>query len=501
MVSSSRWVRVGSAALTTVCLVAACNGSVDDSATPSASSETVLDAATTAPDDVAPVSTEPTGSTTGTDVVATVRSESTDVDARQPLQPLPPAEPVAFSLPPTFAAQGTDVPVVVSVGSEVDASAVEVRDDAGELLAELTAMSSQFWSGSVPGASVTGSASSIVPVARTADGALVEGDPASFAVMTGNGTTLQRREVVAETTVVYDRPWSGEPGELDLIPAPGEGVSVNPPGLARVDEDQVAVLDVAAQRVTCFDLVGDSTCTVPLPVDASGDMFPLGDGTLAVIDLRARDGDQELNVLRVDPSARSAEVVYHEHPLRVAGFSGIASNITLVWDAPSNTAWVSVPEGGPRSTGEPDPGRFPYTDALHIEPDGVVRGPTVQRPALRPDIAGGEGPVVRLLDGYSWVTFYDEPRPFYDVLAREVTASGVVWMLVGIGGTGDDRPTVELARWRPGDAHFDSFAIDFNLGDFSTRSIAAMDDETVVVLDVNVGGRLRAFDFPALDRG
>jgi hypothetical protein len=303
---------------------------------------------------------------------------------------------------------------------------------------------------------------------------------------------------VAETNVVYDRPWSSEPGELDYIPSEGEGVSINPPGLARVDDDEIAVLDIAAQRVTCYNLAGESTCTVPLPIDASGDMFPLGDGTLAAIDLGNRDGRQELHVLRIEPHAELVDVIYHEYPLQVAGYPGIAVNIGLTWDPASRTAWVSVPESEPPSAGDPEPSRFPYTDAVHIDPDGVTRGPTVQRPALRPDIAFTDPTSFRLLEGNAWVTFYDTPVPYYDLEGLDITDSGVIWMLVGIGAAEGGSGTTELVRWRPGAPHFEAFPIELGSGETWTRRIAALDDNTVAVLDTNEGGRVRAFTFPPL---
>jgi len=413
------------------------------------------------------------------------------------MAPLPVGESVAFSLPPLFAAAGVDVPVAVSV--DFEAAAVDVVDAAGSVLASLLPASDQFWLGAVPGAAVTGSAFVMTPVASAVDGGSIEGPSVSVAVLSANGMTLERREVQADTHVVYDRPWSGEPGELDHIASEGEGVSTNPPGLAKVDDDEVAVLDIAAQRITCFDLTGASTCTVPLPIAASGDMFAIGDGTLAVVDIRGRDGEQELHVLRVDPRSELVETLYHEYPLRVAGYPAVARNIGFAWDPPGRTAWVSVPESGAPLPGDPDSGRFPYTDALHLDPGGMTLGPTVQRPALRPDIVFTEPTSFRLLDGETWVTFYDTPAPYFDHLGRDATATGVIWMLVAIGATDGGQGAIELVRWRPGDAHFDAFPIEFNLGEDYTRRITAIDDDTIVVFDLNVGGRIRAFTFPPLD--
>ena len=483
---------VGAAAA--VLLAGACSGPVGDpTAATFPPTTTVITSTTTADSDPTIVSTiAPTAPPT---------ADSSPSSRPIAMPPLSPGEPVAFSLPPAFVAMGVNIPLVVWVNADIDAAAVEVLDATGGTQAELSPLSAQFWSGTIPGGSVTGSDLSLIPVAHTADGASVRGGPISVVVLPRNGATLERRVVSAETNTVYDRPWSSELGELDHIPAEREGVSTNPPGLARVDDDEVAVLDIAAQRVTCYDLAGNSTCTVPLPIDASGDMFPLGDGTLAAIDLGNRDGSQELHVLRIDPHAELVEVIYHEFPLQVTGYPGIAVNTRFTWDDSSRTAWVSIPEASPPSAGEPDPSRFPYTDALHLDPDGVTRGPTVQRSAPRPDIVHVAPTSFRLLDGNTWVTFYDAPAPYYDLLGQESTETGVVWMLVGIGNNDGGPGATELVRWRPGDDHFDAFPIEFHLGEDYTRRIAAMDDETAVVLDVTTGGRIRAFTFPPLQGG
>jgi hypothetical protein len=81
--------------------------------------------------------------------------------------------------------------------------------------------------------------------------------------------------------------------------------------------------------------------------------------------------------------------------------------------------------------------------------------------------------------------------------ASDITESGVRWMLVGIGDSGGGRGSTELVRWRPGDTYFEAFPIEFNIGENFTRRIAGLDDETVVVLDLNTGGRVRAFTFPS----
>lgn len=497
------------AALLTSFTLLACSGGSDSEAqaTTLAASTVVAppalpaSVATTAVPGSASATTQPAvtlPASTTLPVTATLPATTTAPPTLPALPALPVGEPVAFSLPPMFVAAGVEVPVVVSV--DLAAVGVDVVDGTGAVLVSLLPSSEQFWTGSVPGAVVTGPELTLTPVARTADGGTIEGPMVSAVVLPTNGTRLARREVQADTNVVYDRPWSSAAGELDHIPAEGEGVSTNPPGLARVDDDEVAVLDIAAGRVTCFDLTGASTCTIPLPIAASGDMFPLGDGTLAIIDLGNLDGDQQLYVLRADPHAELVEVLYYEYPLRVAGYPGIATNIGFTWDPPSRTAWVNVPEsGGAPPPGDPDPARFLYADALHLDPGGVTRGPTVQRPALRPDIVFSGPTAFRLLDGRAWVTFYDQPAPYFDQLGRDVTDTGVIWMLVAIGATGAGRGTTELVRWRPGDAFFDAFPIDFNIGEDFTRRIAAMDDDTVAVLDLNVGGRVRAFTFPPLD--
>ena len=404
---------------------------------------------------------------------------------------------MAFSLPPRFAAAGVDVPVVVSV--DVEPVGIDVVDSSGAVLATLSPSSTQFWMGTIPGAAVTGPHLEITPVAHEPDGANIQGPTVSVIVLASNGPTIERREVNAETNVVYDRPWSSEPGELDWIPPEGEALPTHPPGIARVDDDEVAVLDIAASRVTCFNLAGESTCTVPLPIDASGDMFPLGDGTLAVIDLGNHGRGQELNVLRVDPHAGSVEVMYREYPLEVAGYPAIPATIHFRWDPPSRTAWVGLPEADtPPVPDEPDSTRFPFTDALHLDPDGITRGPTVQRSALRPDSAMNQPGSFRLLDGNAWVTLFDTPAPYFSTIGMDTTESGVVWMLMAIGDSAGGRGTTELMRWQPGNSYFEAFPIDLGPVENSTRRIAALDDDTVAVFDVTTGGRIRAFTFPPL---
>lgn len=486
-------------ALLTAVSLPACGGGDEKTAEPTtAASATVPVAPTTAASStVAPVTATapPTTNPTGEPSTSTTSTIITIPPATMP--PMPVGERVAFSLPPNFAAVGVDVPVVVSV--DVEPVGIDVVDASGSVLTSLSPSSSQFWMGSIPGAAVTGTELKITPVARSADGENIEGPTVSVVVFPSNGSTIDRREVDAETNVVYDRPWSSAPGELDWISSEGEGVSTNPPGLARVDDDEVAVLDIAASRVTCFNLAGESTCTVPLPISASGDMFALGDGTLAVIDLGNRDGHQEFHVLRVDPHAELAEVIYHEYPLEVAGYPGIATNTGFHWDPPSRTAWVGIPEAdSPPAPDEPNSARFPLTDALHLDPDDITRGPTVQRPALRPDAAMSRPGSYRLLDGNAWVTLYDTPAPYYSTLGTEATESGVIWLLMAIGNSGGGRGTTELVRWRPGDTYFEAFPIDFGIGENLTRRIAALDDNTVAVLDLNIGGRIRAFTFPPL---
>jgi hypothetical protein len=155
---------------------------------------------------------------------------------------------------------------------------------------------------------------------------------------------LALRQVQATTTVVYDRPWSDAPGELNWIAPVDEGVSTSPAAIATVSDHEVAVLDTAGSRTTCFDLTGASTCSVPLPVDASGDLIALGDGTLIATDLRRRAGQQEFTVLRIDPRAGSANTSYHEYPMSVAGYPSIAENLAIE-TSPSGVIWMVIDSG------------------------------------------------------------------------------------------------------------------------------------------------------------
>jgi hypothetical protein len=403
--------------------------------------------------------------------------------------PLPAGENVAFSLPPHFGAAGVDMPVVVS--TDVDAQGITVVDSSNAVLAEMSRETQQFWTATIPGSAITSGRLELAAVIRMADGSETRSSRITVPILPSNGMQLELRQVAATTTVVYDRPWSDAPGELSWIAPANEGISTTPPAIAAVSDDEVAVLDPASSRITCFDLTGKSTCSVPLPLGAFGDLVSLGDGTLMATDIRAKAGQQEFTVLRIDPRADTANVIYHEYPLSVPGFPAISSNLNFTWDAASRTAWVGLPESATPRAGAPDPTLFPYTDALHLDAT-VTRGPTIQRHALGPTIQPGS---IGIIDGDAWILLRQEATTFYSVTGLATTPSGVIWMIINAYST-DTVSRPEILRWRPGDTTADVFAFEFRGGEASTRLLTALDDHSVAFLDTNIGGRIRVFTLP-----
>jgi hypothetical protein len=206
--SRHRWLYV-TAVIGVGALVASCASDESDGASSAATVTAVAPPAYSS-------ATSTSATTTPSSTVAPSTSTTTTTSLPPTMPPLPTGEPIAFSLPPTFVAAGVDVPAVVSV--DLQPIGVDVVDRSGAVLASLSPASPQFWMGTVPGAAVPGPELVMMPVARTADGESTEGPPVSIVVLPSNGMQIERREVDAVTAVVYDRPWGGEPGELDWIP-------------------------------------------------------------------------------------------------------------------------------------------------------------------------------------------------------------------------------------------------------------------------------------------
>jgi hypothetical protein len=401
---------------------------------------------------------------------------------------LPAGEQVAFSLPPHFGAVGVDMPVVVS--ADVDAVGITVVDSTSAVLVEMSRETQQFWTATIPGSAITSGPLELTARVQMADDSEINSSQITVPILPNNGMQLALRQVQATTTVIYDRPWSDAPGELNWIAPVDLGVSTSPAAIASVSDHEVAVLDTASSRITCFDLTGASTCSVPLPVDASGDLVSLGDGTLIATDLRRKTGQREFTVLRIDPRAGSTETIYHEYPMSVPGYPGIAENLQFTWDHASRTAWVGLPEQGTQ-TGVPDPTLYPYTDALHLDAT-VTRGPTIQRHALGATIQPGS---IGIIDGDVWVLLHQEATTFYSVAAIETSPSGVIWMVID-SGSSNASTSHELVRWRPGETTADTFPFELRQAEFSTRLLTVLDDHSVAFLDTNIGGRIREFTLP-----
>jgi hypothetical protein len=380
------------------------------------------------------------------------------------------------------------MPVVVAAE---DAESIAIIDQTGALLAAMARQSDLFWTATIDGSQISEGHLQMQAVAEGLDGTETRSAVVSVPILASNGLQLELRIVEATTTVVYDRPWSTEPGELGRIPSPGEGVSVTPPAIATVSAHEVAVLDPAASRITCFDESGTPTCSVPLPLDASGDLFAIGDGTLIATDIRRTEGKQEATVIQIDPRAATAEVVFHEYPLSIPGFAGVAGNTQFTWDAASRTAWVGLPELATPRTGPPDPDLFPYVDALHFG-DPVTLGLTIQRQMLRPHLAPGD---VSLLDGNAWVRLYQGDQPGFAVIGLETTISGVIWMVTETTDA-DGALRTDLVRWHPGQLTADVYSFDYLVSENQTRLMTVLDDTSVAFLDRNIGGRIRIFTLP-----
>jgi hypothetical protein len=386
-----------------------------------------------------------------------------------------------------------DIPVVVS--TDLAPTGVVVVDATGAELAALAAQTNQFWVGVVGGAAVAGDQLELHPRATLPDGRSVDG-PAVVVPVVEQGGTIELRPITMTESIVYDRPWSDEPGELWWEEPVDEWEATTPSAMAAVSDHELAVLDSAASRITCFDLSGRSTCDIPLPVLANGDMFGLGDGTVIVPYLGGRGGDQELIVYRADPASGLVEPIYREFPLVVAGYAAISMNIEFLWDASSRTAWVSVPIAGPPDGSDPEPSLSNFTDALHLD-SPVTRGPTLQRLTFS---VQHSLTTAWPLDGNSWVRMFDGMlRPGIEHLAT--TSSGVIWMVVY--STRDIDPldpesaegSMALVRWRPGDSYADIAPFEENAL-WGTRLLAPLDDDTVAYLDRNDGARIRLFTMP-----
>ena len=173
-----------------------------------------------------------------------------------PEHPIDPA--LAFSLPPRFAAVGVATPVTVS--AEAGMTDVSVVDREGNLVAALQPVGSQLFSGTVPGSAARGGELLLQPRAVAPSGQTVVGEAEAIPVVASNGMQLARHDVVVTPEMVYNRPWSAAIGELYAERHNAEGPLDNPPGLAALSEREVAVLDSAASRITCFDTSGTATC-------------------------------------------------------------------------------------------------------------------------------------------------------------------------------------------------------------------------------------------------
>lgn len=471
-----RWLVVAALGL------AACEA---DSTTSIAPSSSMASPSTTTPSTTL-AGEAPTNSTTPTSPPPT----STSTTVIEPFPPLPNGEPLAFSLPPLFGAVGVEMRVVVTADLAIDE--LIVIDDAGVVVATLMPAPERFWIGTIPGAAVVGDAMRLTAHARLRDGTERDSAEVNVPIVTQNASTLSLDSVDVVETVVYDRPWSDAPGELAYIPPEDEGDYITPVAIAAISDHEVAVLDPAASRVTCFDLSGAATCHVPLPVPAIGDLISVGDGTLLVTHFGNRAGAQEATVLRVDPRQERVETVYHEYPLRVEGFPGVAINLRFSWDAAARTAWVGRPGPAP-ADGPPDASLLPLVDALHLD-DPVTRGPTIQRSAFSQSWTPG---AQWLIDGPAQLVLAGDPR--WDIEETAVTDTGLVWMLLYQLRTDDDgTSTVESAigRWRPGDAAIEIASIERGMGVGGTRFLAPLGDTSAAVLDVNIGSRIRVFTLP-----
>lgn len=389
------------------------------------------------------------------------------------------------------------MPVVVTAEHEpVDVAVVTSN---GNVVAKLEPAESGFWIGTIPGSIVHGADLQLHPVARFADGTEREGDEVTVPLIATNGQQLELRSVEATVEVVYDREASDAEGELGWIsvPAGQEGVPLTPVAIAAVSATEVAVLDPTTTRITCFDLTGASTCSIPLPVMATGDLVSLGDGTLMVSSILSRGGGQELTVMRVDPRRESVEIVYEEYQLVVDGYAGVATNTQFTWDAASRTAWVGLPERDTTTIAPHDPTFFPLADGLHLDVP-VTRGPTLTRSALRFDLSVDNE--ASLLDGWSWVRLLDTTGLGIGVNGMHVTDSGVVWFALEWVDYATSEVKHVLTRWTPAQPYAETFEFDRFYLEGESRVIAVLDDDSVAVLDANPtvqGARVRVIHFPA----
>lgn len=404
---------------------------------------------------------------------------------------------MAFSLPPRFAAEGVDVPVVITADNEPVDVAVVTGD--GDVVAQLEPAESGFWIGTIPGSIVQGTELQLHPVARFADGTEREGDEVTVPLIATNGQQLELRSVEATVEVVYDREASDAEGELGWIPVPAgqDGVPLTPVAIAAVSATEVAVLDPTTTRITCFDLTGASTCSIPLPVMATGDLVSLGDGTVMISSILSQGGGQELTVMRVDPRRELVEIVYNEYPLVAKGYAVVAHNTQFTWDAASRTAWVSLPERDTTTITPHDPTFFPLADGLHLD-EPVTRGPTLTRSALRFDLSVPNE--ASLLDGWSWVRLLDTTGLGVGVNGLQDTNSNVVWFALEWVDYATSEVKHVLTRWKPGQPYAETFDYDRSYLEGESRIVAVLDDDSVAVLDANPavqGARVRVIRFPA----
>jgi len=368
---------------------------------------------------------------------------------------------------------------------------------------ELEPMASGFWVGTVPGSQFSGTELRLHPVARLADGTELTGDEITVPLLATKGQELELRPVDATVEVVYDREASDAEGELGWVPVPPgqDGIPLVPVAIAAVSPTEVAILDPTTTRITCLDLTGGSTCPIPLPVMATGDLVTLGDGTLMISSVLPRAGDQELTVMRADPRGETVEIVYHEYPLVVEGFPSVAANTRFTWDAASRTAWVGPPEQDTTNIAPHDPTYFPLADGIHLDAP-AVRGPTLTRGALRPDLSADNE--ASLLDGWSWVRLLDDTSDLgLGVTALEVTDSGLVWLGLAWVNYATGEVTYLLARWQPGQPFAETFEYERNCLEGESRVLAVLDDNAIAVLDANptvTGARVRLIRFPAHNR-
>ena len=399
----------------------------------------------------------------------------------QPLAELFENDSVSWSLPPRFGAVGTAMPLVVEVPFDPDEiESIAVTDLDGDVLTALSPAAGRFWNGAIPAEMVTGEQLTFRAVAQLASGNETVASPDwTVPLNSGTGAVVEQRPLqLKEATVPIDADLLG------LFFPEGEGDVSGPGAVAAISSDEVAVLDTINERLVCFGLDGSLRCDIALPVRPDGDLLPLGDGTLLVIDFEALGGDQSVRLIRVDPDTAALEVVYTEDPLVVEGFGPIGTNSTFELDRTTGTAWLGIPEI-PDLGEDPDPDRYLYADAFHLGAT-VTRGPTVSRPAFRPDTATAG---LALVDGGAWVRL-DGIGSLPSVLAAEVTPAGDLVMLVG--WFDDDRSTTGLARWTPGAETYEFAPIEFEFfGGSTTRILAVLDDDRIVVLDA--GDRLREF--------